>query len=69
MVTFGNGVRKGCSLQVLENTALFGSQNLCGEKCRINKSLQSREMPHTDVHTPESTGKLQSSSLEMNNEK
>lgn len=68
MVTFGNGVRKGCSLQVLEHTALSGSQHVCGEKCRISKSLQSRVMPLVKWSLG-STGKLQSSSSELNNEK
>lgn len=68
MVTFVIGVRKSCSLQVLEHTALSGSQHDHGDKCRISKSLQSRVMPHIKWSL-ESTAKVQSSSSERNNEK
>lgn len=67
MVTFGNGLREGCSLQVSEHTALAGRQHVPGEKCRRSKSLQSRVRQHI-TRSLESTGKLQSSS-ETNNEK
>lgn len=69
MVIFGDGVRKGCSVQVLEHTALSGRQNLCGEKSRISKSLQSRGMPHIKCAHSREHRKTQSISSEINSEK
>lgn len=68
MVTFGNGLREGCSPQVSEHTALAGRQHVPGEKCRRSKSLQSRVRQHI-TRSLESTGKLQSSSETNNEEK